>query len=122
MSEDLNKHLDAAIATLAAIVSDAYDDIGAAHQEGGKATEADREGARALYSQLRAVTDLRQRLQAAEERAEKAEIDLAVIHRAAQHCCGRFGGRMSEVDRIFQEITRVSSMHKTRAALKTEGA
>lgn len=28
----------------------------------------------------------------------------------------------AEVDRIFQEITRVSSMHKTRAALKTEGA
>ena len=51
-------------------------------------------------------------------RADKAEEDLNVIHRAAAHCQGKFGGRMSEVDRIFQEITRVSAMHKTRAALE----
>lgn len=50
-------------------------------------------------------------------RADKAEEDLSVINRAAAHCQGRFGGRMSEVDRIFQEITRVSAMYKTRAAL-----
>ena len=51
-------------------------------------------------------------------RADKAEEDLNVIHRAAAYCQGKFGGRMSEVDRIFQEITRVSAMHKTRAALE----
>lgn len=45
----------------------------------------------------------------------KREEDLTVIHRAAAHCQGKFGGRMSEVDRIFQEIVRVSSMHKRRA-------
>lgn len=53
---------------------------------------------------------------------KQAHADLEVIHKAAAHCQGKFGGRMSEVDRIFQEITRVSSMHHGRAALLSKGS
>lgn len=75
------------------------------------------------------VEDLRTLLTALDQAAEalaKAGEDLNVIHRAASYCQGKFGGRMSEVDRVFQEIARVSSMHKARAAtvyatLKPEG-
>jgi hypothetical protein len=83
-------------------------------------------GARAVMAdlgeELIALMDAARRDERAALEAEVGRLreDLDVIHRAASHCQGKFGGRMSEVDRIFQEITRVSSMHKTRAALKTK--
>lgn len=57
------------------------------------------------------------REKALREALARHEEDLSVIHRAAAHCQGKFGGRMSEIDRIFQEIVRVSSMHKRRAVV-----
>lgn len=57
-----------------------------------------------------------------DEALRLAHADLEVIYKASAHCQGRFGGRMSEVDRIFQEITRVSSLHHGRAALLSKGS